>query len=371
LHSHFKESQLTITDVLSQTAPYQVEPKLRAEVLQGAGVLFSLTDYPRARAFQQENLELRRKIHDEVGAITALIDLGWLALHQADFPQAAAYGEEGLNLARKLANKPQVAAALFVLSIVTLFQGDNTQAELYAQECLSIWQELGDQGSIASGFLQLGTISLKKGEYINARTRLVESLNMYLALGNKIGTISVLGALAELAMYHRSAYEGVQKAAVLLGAVESIRASLGFAMPPLPGSVHDARLAMVQSQLDPPTFSTAFHEGGRLELKEILALAQEDLELSVEALFSSPALDSSSNHSVGAPYPKAALNRGLTPREIEVLKLAATGVTTLKIAEELTVSPLTVQAHLRSIYSKLEVTSRSAATRYALENKLV
>jgi len=61
---------------------------------------------------------------------------------------------------------------------------------------------------------------------------------------------------------------------------------------------------------------------------------------------------------------------GLTPREVEVLRLLARGLTNAQIAEELVVSQLTVKAHLRSIYSKLGVTSRSAATRYALEHHL-
>jgi DNA-binding NarL/FixJ family response regulator len=61
---------------------------------------------------------------------------------------------------------------------------------------------------------------------------------------------------------------------------------------------------------------------------------------------------------------------GLTPREVEVLRLLARGLTNAQIAEELVVSLLTVKAHLRSIYSKLGVASRSAATRYALEHHL-
>ena len=60
----------------------------------------------------------------------------------------------------------------------------------------------------------------------------------------------------------------------------------------------------------------------------------------------------------------------LTPREGEVLRLLARGLTNTQIAEELMVSQLTVKAHLRSIYSKLEVTSRVAATRYVLEHHL-
>jgi DNA-binding NarL/FixJ family response regulator len=62
---------------------------------------------------------------------------------------------------------------------------------------------------------------------------------------------------------------------------------------------------------------------------------------------------------------------GLTAREIEVLRLVTQGLTTTQIAEQLMISPRTADAHLRSIYSKLEVTSRAAATRSAIEYKLI
>ena len=61
----------------------------------------------------------------------------------------------------------------------------------------------------------------------------------------------------------------------------------------------------------------------------------------------------------------------LSLREIEVLALVATGLTDAQIAEQLVVSIRTVHAHLRSIYRKLQVHTRSAATRYALEHDLV
>jgi DNA-binding CsgD family transcriptional regulator len=47
------------------------------------------------------------------------------------------------------------------------------------------------------------------------------------------------------------------------------------------------------------------------------------------------------------------------------------GLTTTQIAQLLIMSPRTADAHLRSIDSKLEVTSRAAATRSALEHQIV
>lgn len=61
----------------------------------------------------------------------------------------------------------------------------------------------------------------------------------------------------------------------------------------------------------------------------------------------------------------------LTRREVEVLRLVAQGLTNAQIAEALILSPHTVHAHVRSIHSKLGLTSRSAVTRYAFEHKLV
>ena len=61
---------------------------------------------------------------------------------------------------------------------------------------------------------------------------------------------------------------------------------------------------------------------------------------------------------------------GLTAREVEVLRLVAQGLTDAQVADQLVISPRTVNGHLRSIYSKINVTSRSAATRYAVDHHL-
>jgi len=62
---------------------------------------------------------------------------------------------------------------------------------------------------------------------------------------------------------------------------------------------------------------------------------------------------------------------GLTPRELDVLRLVAEGLTDPEVAEQLFISPRTVSSHLTSIYTKLGVSSRTAATRLAVEHGLL
>jgi DNA-binding NarL/FixJ family response regulator len=62
---------------------------------------------------------------------------------------------------------------------------------------------------------------------------------------------------------------------------------------------------------------------------------------------------------------------GLTPRELEVLRLVAAGRTNKEIADELVVSARTVDRHVSNIFAKLGVPSRAAATSFAYEHELV
>jgi DNA-binding NarL/FixJ family response regulator len=76
--------------------------------------------------------------------------------------------------------------------------------------------------------------------------------------------------------------------------------------------------------------------------------------------------DAAAVPSAGIRYPNH-----LTPREVEVLRLVAQGLTNAQIARQLVVSLHTVNNHVRSILSKLGTPSRSAATRFAVEHQLV
>lgn len=70
-------------------------------------------------------------------------------------------------------------------------------------------------------------------------------------------------------------------------------------------------------------------------------------------------------------YRKHELYDDLSKRELEVLKVLATGLSNQEIADELFISLKTVKTHVSNIFNKLEVSDRTQATIYAIQHHLV
>jgi DNA-binding CsgD family transcriptional regulator len=72
-----------------------------------------------------------------------------------------------------------------------------------------------------------------------------------------------------------------------------------------------------------------------------------------------------------APRARAVRPGGLSRREIEVLRLVADGRTAGEIATQLFISSRTAEHHIQNIYTKIGVSSRAAATRWAVKHQVV
>ncbi len=73
----------------------------------------------------------------------------------------------------------------------------------------------------------------------------------------------------------------------------------------------------------------------------------------------------------GQTAPRVARPEGLTEREAEVVGLLARGLQTKQVARRLGISPKTADTHIQNAYRKMGVSTRAAATLYAMEHGLV
>ena len=115
----------------------------------------------------------------------------------------------------------------------------------------------------------------------------------------------------------------------------------------------------LRAQLGEEAFAAAWERG--LSMTPEHVLAEQIQDSTAERISSMP--QSTLPTPLIPEYPD-----GLTSREVEVLRLVAQGWSDAQVAEQLIISPRTVNGHLRSIYNKINVNSRSAATRYAIEH---
>jgi DNA-binding NarL/FixJ family response regulator len=122
--------------------------------------------------------------------------------------------------------------------------------------------------------------------------------------------------------------------------------------------------ASARTQLGEAAFEAALAEGRALSLEQALEAPPSLAPGATEAQPSSPLPAPAARRP--ASYPA-----GLTAREVEILRLVAQGLTDAQVAAQLVISPRTVNWHLTSIYSKLGVSSRAAATRFAIEQHVV
>lgn len=124
-------------------------------------------------------------------------------------------------------------------------------------------------------------------------------------------------------------------------------------------------IAAVQTQLGQQRFAGEWARGRTMTLEQVLVASEPVSTATIPE--QSPTVPSSVVKSPRvSTYPD-----GLTAREVEVLRLVAQGCTDVQVAEHLVISPRTVNVHLTSIYRKIQVSSRSAAKRYAMEHRLI
>jgi len=378
--------------------------RYRAKALYSVGGLARfLGNFALARSRLEKSLALWRELGDRQGCAYTLARLGTVLKFQGDLAVAHGLLEESVALFREEGDKWGLALALFGLAEVVTFEGDLPSAHRLLQESLALWREVGDQWGLALALdgmgevmryqgdyeqaakfydeslalfrhldnnwriayllHNLGHVARAQGNYAGMAALFEESFVLFQELGHKAGIADCLAGLAAVA-----GVQGQQELAVqLFAASQALFNALGVRLDPADRAEYDRNLAAVHTQLDEATFTVAWTQGQQMTWEQILT-APEQVKRKQGLPTPQPA---SSLVSLVQGPPSAAYPAGLTVREVEVLRHAAQGLSYAQIAERLIISARTVDAHLRSIYAKLGVTSRTEATRVAREHQLL
>jgi predicted ATPase/class 3 adenylate cyclase/DNA-binding CsgD family transcriptional regulator len=321
-----------------------------------AGIVSQQGEYARAISLDEESLVLCREVGDVEGIAWSLFGLAHvLLLSRGDPAKVHMLLDEGLALCREVGHKSGVAWGLSLLGEVFLQQGDTVKSRFLLEESVALSREIGHRRSLAESLFVIGSIEALEGDYTAARNCYEQSLAIVREVGANLSISFSLESLAAVV-----AVQGDPAwAARLWGATEALRETMGTPIPPVYRADYDRSVAAARAQIGEKAFAAAWTQGRMMTPEQALAA-----KTMIPTPF--PTKPTSTPLVRSSPHPA-----GLSAREVEVLRLVAQGLTNEQVAEQLVISARTVNTHLTSIYSKIGVSSRSAATRYAMEHHLV
>ena len=271
---------------------------------------------------------------------------------EGDPAGAARDNAEALQLARQAGDRLQAGTLLCNLSDYELWTGDLDAARRHLAESLDIARELNARNSAVIGIFNLGLAEYLAGSPDAAEALFTESLDLARRMGMKRHTAYALIGLA------LAGHGGADPAwsARLHGAADQALVDLGHTLQPLEARLAGLDRQRLRAAMGAEAFEAEYAAGRTLELTQVVAALRQDAAAAAEQPQVSP-----SGRAVIV----------LTPRERDVLKLVAQGLSNPDIARRLVVSEHTVHRHLANIYRKLNFSSRAAAAAWGVRTGLV
>jgi predicted ATPase/DNA-binding CsgD family transcriptional regulator len=345
LHGLLGEGRARIEELLGlDGAP----PAARARGLRALGHLaFLQGDYQAARSALDEGLRLARQADDRRGVADLLNGLGLVATYENAFEAARALFEQAVAANRDAAATAGEATNLNNLGRVAFYQGDFETARALQVESASLRRELGDDWGLSLSESDLADVALAEDYPDEAERLLLDSLGRWSELGSQWGVAYALEGLAGAAAARRQSARAVR----LVATAATVRRSLGEPASPLRQAYLNGLLTDARLMLGSPAHAEAWAAGEASTLDETIA------DLPGPVAPASPLTAAA----------EAAPSGRLSPREWEVARLVAQGMTNRQIAIALVISERTADAHVAKILAKLEFASRSQVAAWVVQ----
>ncbi len=245
------------------------EVPARAKALFGAALLASLqSDWPAAKRWSVECRRVSLAIGDSTRAAESLLTLGRATLAEGDPDRAAGFFREAAEASSELPDTRVLAMSRFNLGYLELAAGDYGAAQTALEAARDGFTAADDRYGIGRSLAALGSVALHRKRGDEAVLLLRESLGLSRTLGDLDDIAWALELLG--VAFAESRDEG---AALLLGAAEALRESLGGALEGVELALHERGLAALASTADDADTGAAWAAGRRLTADEAVALA--------------------------------------------------------------------------------------------------
>ena len=315
-------------------------------------------DYQRGYSLFEESLAIYRELGNKRGIAHCLEHLALFLVFSARWDQAIVDQrlEESLVIYRDLGDKMGLAFYYWVKGWSAFMRGDTIKAHDLIEQSLALDREMGTRWHTCWALAFLGRIKVQLSDFAGAHTLLEESLAEARTLDDWVQAFCLERLAVVVVAQGEHAW-----AARLFSVAASLRENCGIPAWPIERADYEPAMVAAHSNLGEQAFAAAWVEGRSMTFEQVLT----------EAGRSAISPLASTEHALKTTMQRTMHPAGLTDREVEVLRLVAQGLSNAEIAEQLVISLLTVKAHMRSLYNKLGISSRSAATRYAIEHHLV
>jgi DNA-binding CsgD family transcriptional regulator len=264
-------------------------------------------------------------------------------------------------------------AVLTELGVVARILGDYARATDLLMQATALAQEHGDRRHIAYLVAHLGDVDVATSDIESAAARYAEALDLFLLMGNRVGVAQCFEAIARCATIQGH----VSSAIRLLGSCAALFTAIGATPPPDRDPATEAE--SLKSRLSSADFDRAWDTGRALSPAEAATEARSlaaDLA-GTSHLVAPPGTLTEAMKAFAGPAPPSAVESsapaatlGLTPREIQVLGLLATGMSDREIADVLSISERTAGNHVQHAMAKIGADSRTAAAVFAVRHDL-
>ena len=356
VRGYYAEGRRLLQELVRHAPGGAIDPRTRARALSWLGVLLLFqAETSRALTVLDDALATARSAGDPRSITVSLLCLGLHAKVSGEWEKSTPLLEEAVALSRRAGDAWGTARSLHDLGITALYGQDYERAQRLLEEALTGYRRIGDERSMAEALLWLGVASQGRGE----ASRAVDLVRRALIINRALRDRRLFTAGADAVLWLVGDEADPEKVTRLIGMNEALRQVMGFSRGVWEHTLLSPAVAALGARLGEVSVAAARTEGYTLSLEQMA-------DLSIEVL------DEASSARSRRSEPGGTSRRGvLSPRETQVLRLAAEGLPDKDIASRLYIAERTVRYHLTSIFGKLGADNRTQAVRLAQQQSLL